>query len=69
MEEREEKKGERKEERKGEEMTENASLLSKVEIRFLISSIHACPSPPLHLHSVGMPDTSSAMVITEGKIS
>ena len=47
MEEREEKKGERKEERKGEEMTENASLLSKVEIRFLISSIHACPSPPL----------------------
>ena len=36
-------KGERKE-MKGEEMTENAS---KVEIRFLISSIHSCP-PSLH---------------------
>ena len=40
-EEREKKKGERKE-MKGEEMLENAS---KVEIRFLISSIHACPPP------------------------
>ena len=30
---------------------------------------HTPPSLTTHLHSVGMPDTSSAMVITEGKVS